>query len=76
MITAIIIIIKLKLRSKKGKKYMQGKQKTMYDLMRESEFKEEDASFPEEWMDEQKLTEKEKYFDFYDDIKLTPKDDW
>jgi hypothetical protein len=23
-----------------------------------------------------KLSEKSKYFDFYDDIKLTPKDDW
>ena len=55
---------------------MQTKHKTMYDLMRESEFKEEDASFPEEWMEEQKLTDKEKYLEFYDDIKLTPKDDW
>lgn len=55
---------------------MSKKMKSMYDLMREAENREEDACYPEEWIDEQKLTEKEKYFDFYDDIKLTPKDDW
>ena len=55
---------------------MPRNSKTMYDLMRESENREEDACYPEEWIDEQKLTDKEKYFDFYDDIKLTPKDDW
>ena len=32
--------------------------------------------YPEEWNDERSLSDKEKYFDFYDDIKLTPKDDW
>ena len=63
-------------KEKVKERAMQTKQKTMYDLMRESEFKEEDASFPEEWMEEQKLTDKEKYFEYYDDIKLTPKDDW
>lgn len=51
-------------------------QKTMYDLMRESENAQEDAYYPEEWEEERKRSEKEKYFDFYDDIKLTPKDDW
>ena len=55
---------------------MPKKMKSMYDLMREAENREEDACYPEEWIDEQKLTDKEKYFDFYDDIKLTPKDDW
>jgi len=50
--------------------------KTMYDLMRESENKEEDAAFPEEWEDERLKSSKEKYFEYYDDIKLTPKDDW
>lgn len=50
--------------------------KTQYDYMRESEFKEEDAYYPEEIEDERTLTSKEKYFDFYDDIKTTPKDDW
>ena len=52
------------------------KYKTMYDYMRESETAQEDAYFPEEWMEERKPTTKEEYFDFYDDIKLTPKDDW
>lgn len=55
---------------------MSKKHITMYDLMRESENKEEDACYPEEWMDNQTLSDKEKYFDYYDDIKLTPKDDW
>ncbi len=50
--------------------------KTLYDLMRESENHEEDAFYPEEWEDARTLTDKEKYFDYYDDIKLTPKDDW
>ena len=55
---------------------MSEKFKTQYDYMRESEYKEEDAMFPEEWNDNRTLTDKEKYFDFYDDIKTTPKDDW
>jgi len=50
--------------------------KTLYDLMRESENREEDAAYPEEWMDERNKSSKEKYFEYYDDIKLTPKDDW
>lgn len=44
--------------------------------MREADSKEEDALYPEEWQDDVKRTDKEKYFDFYNDIKLTPKDDW
>lgn len=44
--------------------------------MRASDQMEEDAMYPEEWAEDQYRTEKEKYFDFYDDIKLTPKDDW
>ena len=55
---------------------MPQKSKTLYDLMREADFKEEDASSPEEWEDERLKTSKEKYFESYDDIKLTPKDDW
>ena len=55
---------------------MSQSQKTMYDYMRECENKEEDALLPEEWLDEYELTDKERYFEFYDDIKLTPKDDW
>ena len=50
--------------------------KTVYDYMRESENVEEDALYPEEMQEKIELTDKEKYFDYYDDIKLTPKDDW
>ncbi len=55
---------------------MRDKPKTKYDYMRESETKEEDAMYPEEWNDQRLSSDKERYFDFYDDIKLTPKDDW
>lgn len=55
---------------------MNGKSMTQYDLMRASENFEEDAFYPEEWEDNRTLSDKEKYFEFYDDIKLTPKDDW
>lgn len=55
---------------------MKSQIKTKYDYMRESEFKEEDAMYPEEWLEEIQLSDKEKYLEFYDDIKLTPKDDW
>ncbi len=51
-------------------------QKTLYDYMRESESKEEDALYPEEWHDERKKTEKEKYFEYYDDVKTSIKEDW
>ena len=50
--------------------------KSMYDRMREAEYLEEDASCPDEWLDERNVSDKEKYFEYYDDIKLTPKDDW
>ena len=50
--------------------------KTQYDLMREADNMEEDAYYPEDWMEESTKTDKEKYFEFYDDIKTTPKDDW
>lgn len=55
---------------------MSKEYKTQYDFMRESENKEEDAYYPEEWEEGRKRSAKEEYFDFYDDIKLTPKDDW
>lgn len=55
---------------------MPEKFKTQYDYMREAESKEEDAFYPEEWEDNRKRSKKEEYFDFYNDIKLTPKDDW
>ncbi len=44
--------------------------------MREADNKEEDAMFPEEWQEQSYRSDKEKYFEFYDDIKTTPKDDW
>ena len=55
---------------------MERKVKTQYDYMREADFKEEDAMYPEEWADDRSKSKKEEYFEFYDDIKLTPKDDW
>ncbi len=55
---------------------MSKEHKTLYDLMRESDYMEEDAYFPDDWMEERKRSKKEEYFDYYDDIKLTPKDDW
>jgi hypothetical protein len=50
--------------------------RTLYDLMRESENMEEDAYFPDDWMEERNKSFKEQYFEYYDDIKTTPKDDW
>ncbi len=55
---------------------MQKNQKTLYDYMREADFKEEDALFPEEISEEKARSVKEKYFDFYDDIKTSIKEDW
>jgi len=55
---------------------MSGNMRSEYDFMRACEDMEEDAYYPEEWEDEWELSDKEKYFEFYDDIKLTPKDDW
>ena len=45
-----------------------------YDQMRRSEELDDDGVLPEEL--ETRRSEKERYFAFYDDIKLTPKDDW
>ena len=53
-----------------------SKGRTLYDLMRDADNYEEDASFPEDWIDDMQKSDKEKYFEYYDDIKLTPKDDW
>lgn len=55
---------------------MQKKPCSEYDYMRRADSMEEDAYSPDEWVLERDLTDKEKYFDYYDDIKLTPKDDW
>ena len=51
-------------------------QKTLYDMMREADYMEEDAFSPDDWMEDQRKTDKERYFEYYDDIKTTPKDDW
>jgi hypothetical protein len=44
--------------------------------MREADYIEEDSFDPDEWMEEGIKTDKERYFEYYDDIKTTPKDDW
>lgn len=47
-----------------------------YDLMRLSDTCEEDGLEEDEIQHSNQKTQKEKYFEYYDDIKLTPKDDW
>lgn len=51
-------------------------QKSEYDYMREADEKEEDAFFPEEWQNDKEKTSKEKYFEYYDDIKTDIREDW
>ena len=46
-----------------------------YEKMRKSEELDDDGVDEEELSDTQKSDE-DKYFEFYDDIKRTPKDDW
>ncbi len=55
---------------------MPFERKTLYDMMRDADNMEEDAFFPDDWMEDREKSSKEKYFEFYDDIKTTPKDDW
>ncbi len=55
---------------------MQQKGKSQLDYMKEADKFEEDAIIPEEWIAEQKKSERDKYFDFYDDIKTSIKEDW
>ena len=52
------------------------KEKSQYDYMREADVKEEDAFCPEEWEEERKQSDKDKYFEYYDDIKTNIKEDW
>lgn len=52
------------------------KEKSEYDYMREADEKEEDAFYPEEWLDKTGKSEKDKYFEYYDDIKTDIKEDW
>lgn len=53
-----------------------AQEKTIYDYMRQADRSEEDAMFPEEIVGNRKSDDKEDYFDFYDDIKTSLKDDW
>ena len=59
-----------------GGNFAMQKYKTQYDYMREADNKEEDACYIEEWQENRTKTDQEKYLEFYDDIKLVPKDDW
>jgi hypothetical protein len=55
---------------------MNKNSKSMYDYMKEADKLEEDAICPEEWIDDIKRTERERYFEYYDDIKTSIKEDW
>lgn len=44
--------------------------------MREADEKEEDAFSPEEWAEERDRSDKDKYFEYYDDIKTDIREDW
>ncbi|MBO4251165.1 MAG: hypothetical protein J5911_00705 [Clostridia bacterium] len=52
------------------------KEKSEYDYMREADLKEEDAFYPEEQIEDRNKTDKDKYFEYYDDIKTDIKEDW
>ena len=52
------------------------KEKSEYDYMRESDLKEEDAFYPEEWHEDRIKSDKDKYFEYYDDVKTNIKEDW
>ncbi len=52
------------------------KEKSEYDYMKEADEKEEDAFYPEEWTEERNKTAREKYFEYYDDVKTDIKEDW
>ena len=55
---------------------MQKIPKSKLDYMKEAEFKEEDALYPEELNEGQEKTDRDSYFEFYDDIKTSIKEDW
>lgn len=52
-----------------------GEIKSEYDRMREADDMEEDAYFPDD-LNEDEKSEKEKYFEYYDDIKTDIREDW
>lgn len=47
-----------------------------YDKMRQSDLYDDDAPYEDEYEISSNVTEKEKYFEFYDDIKTSIKEDW
>ncbi len=47
-----------------------------YDKMRQSEDFDDDGAERDEDLFAREKSEEEKYFEFYDDLKRTPKDDW
>ena len=51
-----------------------SEKQTQYDYMRESYYSEEYAFYPEEIS--VKKSDREEYFDYYDDIKTSIKEDW
>ncbi len=53
-----------------------SEKRTQYDLMREADKIEEDAFFPEEISDGYAKSDKERYFEYYDDVKTSIKEDW
>ncbi len=55
---------------------MQQKVKSQLDYMKEADKFEEDAIIPEEWIAERRQSDREKYFEYYDDIKTSIKEDW
>ena len=48
--------------------------KSKLDYLKEADLKEEDAYYPEEW--KTVPSEREKYFEYYDDVKTSIKEDW
>ncbi len=50
--------------------------KTLYDLMKDADKYEEDAFCPEDLISGRKSSFKEDYFDYYDDVKTSIKEDW
>ena len=63
--------------AKQGRRPLFGR-RTMseYDKMRQSEDFDDDGAEPDEDLFAREKSEEEKYFEFYDDLKRTPKDDW
>ena len=59
----------------KNKKQLSRGAKSKLDYLKEADLKEEDAYYPEE-MKSGEYSEREKYFEYYDDVKTSIKEDW